>query len=80
MKVTFSWKNSCQVESCTQIFDCTNGQEHLKETVCINYYLLNLKVIKTHGSESQGQERAKRIAKNKMRDALLCFLHELTFS
>ena len=28
--------------------------------------------IKTHGSELQGQERAKRIAKSKTRDELLC--------
>jgi len=32
-------------------------------------------IIKTHGSESQGQERAKRIAKNKMRDKLLCVFY-----
>ena len=31
--------------------------------------------IKTHGSESRGQERAKRIAKNKTRDELLCFFY-----
>jgi len=34
--------------------------------------------IKTHGSESWGQERAKQIAKNKMHDELLCLLHEQT--
>jgi len=34
-------------------------------------YASHFSVIKTHGSESQGQERAKRIAKNKMRDELL---------
>jgi len=28
--------------------------------------------IKTHGSESRGQERAKRSPKNKTRDELLC--------
>ena len=28
--------------------------------------------FKTHGSEWQGQERAKRIANNKTRDELLC--------
>ena len=35
-------------------------------------------VIKTHGSESRGQERAKRIAKNKTRNELPCvlILHE----
>jgi len=31
--------------------------------------------IKTHGSESQGQERAKRITKNKMHDELLCVFY-----
>ena len=31
--------------------------------------------IKTHGSESQGQERAKRIAKNKTRNELLCVFY-----
>ena len=32
-------------------------------------------VIKTHGSELRGQERAKRIAKNKTRDELLCVFY-----
>jgi len=31
--------------------------------------------IKTHGSESRGQERAKQITKNKMRDELLCVFY-----
>ena len=31
--------------------------------------------IKTHGSESQGQERAKRITKNKTSDKLLCVFY-----
>ena len=31
--------------------------------------------IKTHGSESQGQQRAKRITKNNMRDELLCVFY-----
>ena len=32
-------------------------------------------LIKTHGSESRGQERAKQIAKNKTRDELLCVFY-----
>ena len=36
--------------------------------------------IKTHGSESRGQERAKRIAKNKTRDELLCAFWEAIYS
>ena len=31
--------------------------------------------IKTHGSELQGQERAKQIAKNQTRDKLLCIVN-----
>ena len=31
--------------------------------------------IKTNGSESRGQERAKQITKNKMRDKLLCVFY-----
>jgi len=31
--------------------------------------------IKTHGSESRGQERAKRIVKNKTCDELLCVFY-----
>ena len=36
-----------------------------------SYYITMTVYIKTHGSESQGQERAKRIDKNKTRDELL---------
>jgi len=36
-------------------------------------------LIKIHGSESRGQERTKRIAKNKTCNEL-CFLHEQKFS
>ena len=32
-------------------------------------------LIKTHGSELQGQERAKQIAKNKTHDELLCVFY-----
>ena len=43
-------------------------------------------IIKTHGSESQGQERAKRITKHKTHDELLCvfytskYFHNMTSS
>ena len=40
----------------------------------------NERHIKTHGSELQGQERAKRIAKNNARRTNVCLLHERMFS
>ena len=38
-------------------------------------YMSTTTVIKTHGSEWRGQERVKRIAKNKTRDELLCVFY-----
>ena len=40
--------------------------------IVINNYYCTSGNTKTHGSESQGQERAKRIANNRTRDNLLC--------
>jgi len=45
-------------------------KEKIAEGIC--HHILNLLHIKTHGSESRGQERAKRITKNKTHDKLLC--------
>ena len=37
--------------------------------------MISILRTKTHGSELRGQERAKRIAKNKMWDELLCVFY-----
>ena len=51
---------------------CNTKEKHV---ATVNLYMnrINAKTtyIKTNGSESRGQERAKRITKNKMRDELL---------
>jgi len=36
--------------------------------------------IKTHGSESRGQERVKQLPKQNARQTTVCLLHEQTFS
>jgi len=34
-----------------------------------------MQLIKSHSGESRGQERAKQIVKNKMRDELVCVFY-----
>jgi len=70
------------LSACTLFTDILEGDslifvsDRLKVCHDRNFY------IKTHSSESRGQERAKRIAKNKMYNdrATVCLLHEQTFS
>ena len=45
---------------------------YLNSVVTLSYAHIYIKII---GSESQGQERAKQIAKNKMCDKLLCVFY-----